>query len=356
MCHPAAGHVGEDIVAAGWSRGGRVLATAAKVGLKFWNREGTELKHGEFSDVRVSPGGLAFSQSHLYTSENGSISRREMSIEGERMRLGPRVELLSGFSDGGQIVLTPDESSLAFALDGGVELLHLASNRRTKFADPPPATVCLAVSPDGEWLAAGSGTVGEARVWPIGEPEKGFALEVAGPPAVVFYPLAIFPNAGSPGTVIPPHLMTGDSEAYRVWTVEDQVWSTNELKAIPSKMHSRGGYLPRMVFSPRGTSLTISYDRKSLKVLRPNGTDLTDWVLMTQPGFDDQSPLAVSSPSGRLMATEDTEGRLNLWDFSEVVAAAIDYELHWPERVKDFGPEPGTLIRPSYAAEKSDMR
>jgi WD40 repeat protein/predicted Ser/Thr protein kinase len=341
VCHRAAGHPGEKVLAAVWSQDCTVLATAGKDGLRLWNWAGAQLAH--IPDVRVRPGGMACSTTHLYLATESGIVRRSLSSAAGRLQLGP-VETLSQISDAGQIVLSPPGAPgapyLAVARDREVVLLDLASGESRHRLKSLPSTAFLAVSPDGNWLAAGTSDSTGVRVWPlapsIGSHED---LAVDGAATVAFYPLAVDPRTKA---AIRPRLMTGDATAYRLWT-----WDGGKAKWVkeapdhPSEMSNRRGRMAKMVFSPRGTAVVISYDYKHLQILNPK-----NMRLMTQPGFEEQWPLAVS-PDGRMMTTEAANGRLAIWDLAKNRKELAIRGLDWPElRLRPFHPVPVPLIAP----------
>jgi hypothetical protein len=69
--------------------------------------------------------------------------------------------------------------------------------------------------------------------------------------------------------------------------------------------------------------VVVSFNQKYLQVLDPD-----NFGVMTQPGFDEQWPLAIS-PEGRLMSTESANGRIYMWDLFEVRRELATYDLDW---------------------------
>ena len=104
-------------------------------------------------------------------------------------------------------------------------------------------------------------------------------------------------------------------------------------------MTTSWGRKARIVCSPRGTVVVVSYDRRYLQVLHPITLEV-----MTQPGFDEQWPLAIS-PNGQWMATEAPKGRLFIWDLGEVRKELKS--LDWPpQMLPPYPPSTIPLVMP----------
>ena len=339
-CQRAIGHPGEAIVAAAWvpedeeiwkkrpsdpRKVDRVLVTGAADGLRFWNKDGAALRRDP--GVRVLPGGIAATHTHLYLAEAHGIFRGEISMTGGRLQVG-NAEQLASVEASGQIALSRDGKRLAVACDDEVLMLDAESGARLGSARSSMAsTAFVALSPDGNWLAAGTRAGRGVRLWDLavsGSPPIDLAL--TGPAKVEFYPLEKHP---AKGTVLPPMLLTGDANAYRLWVFTGKAWVPKPKNGKhPSEMANPGGRMATMVFSPRGSVVVVSYNRNNLQVLHP-----TELRVMTQPRFDKQWPLAMSADGSR-MATEAANGRMFIWDLAEVREELLRCNLDWKELIK----------------------
>ena len=85
--------------------------------------------------------------------------------------------------------------------------------------------------------------------------------------------------------------------------------------------------------------MVISYKQNYLQVLNASNLEL-----MTQPGFAQQWPLAVSG-DGRMMATEASRGRLFLWDLEATRNGLRLHGLDWKGLPQFTSPVP-PLVEP----------
>lgn len=320
VCHRATGHLTERISAAAWTGDGTVLITGAEDGIVLWNRRGAELD--DFPEVRVQPGGLACANSHLYFAEQGGISRVSIGVSSGTLVCGEK-RLLSDLAGGEQIVLSPDGGYLAVACDTEVVMIDSESGDLLRRLPAPPSTAFLAISPDGRWMSAGTRDGRTVRVWELdGDGGSTQDLEVDGAATVAFFPLATHPETGAP---LQTTLMTGDGSQYRLWLrdPETEKWTVSIQR--DSEMANQQERMAHIAYSPRGTALVVSFKRKFLQVLNPKTLEL-----MTQPGFKEQWPLAIS-PDGRMLTTEAANGRLFIWNLAELRRELKLRYLDWPD-------------------------
>jgi serine/threonine protein kinase/WD40 repeat protein len=352
-CHRAAGHLHQKkITASAWVAGGAVLATAAADGLRLWNREGLALAYrpgvqvhpdGLANDIRYLPDDLKNKPDYLYLATDDGISRSSISLLDGKLQWG-KVEVLdANLRDGRQILHSPQVGPLgpflAVARESEVVLLHPESGARLRSPLPAlPSTAFLAISPNGHWLAGGTHSGEHVRIWHLDSPAGAYTdLPVGRASTVAFYLETHHPVTKDP---LPPFLMTGNEEAYRLWTVDPVAGGWKQVgQDHLSKMTNSWGRMARMVCSPRGTVAVVTYDRRYLQVLHPITLEV-----MTQPGFDEQWPLAIS-PNGQWMATEAPKGRLFIWDLGEVRKELKS--LDWPpETLPPYPPNTIPLVMP----------
>ena len=332
-CWASVGHPGHAIMGAAWVLDGAVLVTAAEDGLRYWNRQGTQLLHE--ADYRLVAGGIAGRGGDLYLAEEGRIRHSKLAIVEGRLRVTPAAEwpVVEG---GRQIVLSPDGKILAVAHDDEVVLVETADGKSAGASlKSLRSTSFVTMSPDGVWLAAGTRGGSGVRLWNLSAPGAApVDLPVKGSATVAFFPIKIHPEKGP----LPTMLLTGDATAYRLW-VKHPTAGWVEQSKHPNDMVSPGGKVARMAFSPRGTVVVTTFGRKYLQILHP-----TKLVVKAQPRFDKQWPLTMS-PDGRILATEATNGRMFIWNL-EVARRELDERgLDW-EEFDPFEPDVVPLLQP----------
>lgn len=346
VCHHAIGHRGEGgIVASAWDsrvspqskdpqndRYSLAFATAGNDSVIIWDRRGNNLT--SFTDV-TKPAGLAFSESWFYMAGEEGIVRRELSIIDREpfgpflendltpcvMRFGP-VEKFSDLKHCRQIAVTPDGRTLIAASASGIRIFNTRDKTEQLIQKATPDTK-FDIDSEGRWLAITSGTANEPSsqgVHIYSLPKKGErfsegtipfeVIEAPGANAVAFSKVM---NGGR------DLLATGDSSRYRFWSANEN-WKEEVELRIPNDMENSTG---RIVFSPRGTALSVSYARDKLKVLDPRNMEV-----LIKPSFDKQWPLTISS-DGALIGTEGHDGRLFIWDFKTVREEFENLGIDW---------------------------
>ena len=149
--------------------------------------------------------------------------------------------------------------------------------------------------------------------------------------------------------------MTGDEEAYRLWSWNKAKGGWMEVRKHGSKMKNPNKRMARMAFSPRGTVVVTSYDLKSLQILNPqillplhDGSMAFD--VMTEPGFDQQWPLNIS-PDGRLLVTESADkGRIFIWNLEKARVALVKCKLYW-DGLPIWKEDPPDVVKPPIEAQ-----
>src|SRR5262249_14727003 len=148
---------------------------------------------------------------------------------------------------------------------------------------------CVAVSPDGQWLAAG-GIDGIVRLWNVKTGKEvrklqGHSDEVKG--------LAFSPDN--------QHLASASNNGVV------KVWSVPAGTLLASLPHGRGTW--RLAFHPDGSKL-VSCGTPSLKVW-----DTATWQeLPVPPGLSEDVQGIAFSPDGQLLATGSWEGMVKVWE------------------------------------------
>lgn len=331
-CWAAVGHPGQAIVAATWALDGAVLVTGAADGLRFWNRKGAALAHEP--SFKVSSGGLVGRGGDLYLAEEGGVSYLKLSAPKNRL-IVEKADQWSVLKEGGQIVLSPKGDFLAVAHGDEVVLFDL---KKGAVKGAPLAslssTAFVTISPDGNWLAAGTRGGSGVRLWDLSKAEMtSLDLPVVGSAPVAFYPKTSLPKIGA----MPTMLLTGDSTAYRIWLLHPVLgWVQNSEHA--NEMATLEEQVATMVFSPRGTVAVTCFSRKYLQIL--HSTKLT---VMAQPKFDKQWPLTMSPDEGRILVTEATDGRMFLWNLEVARQELAERGLDWEDLGPFDAPLPPTL-------------
>ncbi len=332
-CHRTVGHAAGSIFAAVWNPDSTFLVTGASDGVRLWNRLGTQLDY--FPRDLVQPGGLACSRTHLFLAKKNGIWRREIQVSsGGALQLGEE-EQLSSQKGGQQIALRPkNDDELVIAYKTEVIFLDRNTGKELRCLEAGATSGSLSFSPDGIWLAAGMQESG-VKVWNLkaGAPLPQ-VLSVEGGATVAFFPLVQNKNEKSF-----PTLLTGDSKLYTQWVFDSTTGEFEFKKEVHSNMVGSVKSVPHISYSPRGTALVVSIDRRYLQILHP----LTLEVMM-QPGFEEQWPLTIS-PDGRLLVNEAPNGRLFLWNFAEAREELKRQSLDW-EKLDEFPQDMIQVIRP----------
>jgi WD40 repeat protein len=198
------------------------------------------------------------------------------------MRFGP-VEKFSELQHCRQIAVTPDGRILIAASDSGIRLFD-TRDKTEQLIQKATLDTKFDIDSEGRWLAVTSSTANESSsqgVYIYSLPKKGerFSegtipfefIEAPGANAVAFSKVM---NSGR------DLVATGDSSRYRFWSANENWREKVELR-IPNDMENSTG---RIVFSPRGTALSVSYARDKLKVLDPRNMEV-----LIKPSFDKHS-------------------------------------------------------------------
>jgi WD40 repeat protein len=145
----------------------RLLAATTLQGVRLW-----DLATGQCIGFLQSPavGRVQFDETGaLWTNSRSGIQRwpiQESTQERGTLVVGPATRVLAAGTNG-DLALTPDGRTVAFGGTSGAYLWHAdrpESLQELKHRDPR----FVAVSPDGRWVATGSHTDTEVKIWDAG--------------------------------------------------------------------------------------------------------------------------------------------------------------------------------------------
>jgi WD40 repeat protein len=182
-----------------------------------------------------------------------------------------------------------------------------------------PDLVTIAISPDGQWAAAGAyddrnaRADGQVRIWhlPVGRiANPTYATPVR---KLLGYSNAAFSPDGQ-------WLVTGGNENYRFWRMS--TWDSGLL--LPRGQGFRVGSAP-LAFSPDGRMLALQRSPGHLQLVDPaTGRELAS---LSAPGSS-RSNWVCFSPDGSLLGANAQEG-VHLWDLRAIRRQLAELGLDW---------------------------
>jgi WD40 repeat protein len=297
-------------VSASCSANGRLVAALSGEGVTVWDL---------WKFKQVASWSVPAGQTVMFHPDDGSllvcgtnglfrwpISWRENAHE-VVVHLGPK-EKLHG-TGLGRAALNRDGSLLAAVEVGkGARVFDLMHGRiaRTIYHTN---TAYVAISPNGQWLATGEwrSVAPAVRVWNIktGQMEK--ELPISRHAALAFSP-------------------SGDSLVASTFE-ECTFWEPGSWKAQSSAPRGAVAEWPgETVFSPDGSMVAFPHLRRGIRLLRgPHGPELA--TLATA----DQWALCFTPDSSRIIAFDENDGALRVWDLrlirQELASMNLDWEL-----------------------------
>lgn len=283
--------------------------------------------------------GLAFSPDSQLLAAGGNIwSVADRQIVGQYSG--------SVAFDSGSVAFSPDSTVLARATRGGVQLLSVTDQTEiVSFSADRYALRCMAFSPDGQWIAAGTFRA-SIVLWPTRLPDKKVIHTLEGHIGDI-YTLAFSPDGqrlasgGQDGTIklwsIPEVALVATLRGHRnvvldvsfssdgsllasgSWDSTVKIWSLAEMKAIATlRGHIQG--VSSVSFSPDG-SLLASGEKFTDMIpwARGAGNGIKVWSVAKRrvvATLDGMRPVAFS-PDGRWLVGQVKEG-LRLWKASDI--------------------------------------
>jgi WD40 repeat protein len=288
---------------------GRVFATAGDDGVRIWNRRGFELAFLPELGARSA----LFTADELVITGRDGVSVRSVTGGGRLpgstgLHLGPARRLDQGLRcfeadyDEGRGVL-------AVAVDDRVRLHQLETGELIREFTAPAHTAFVDLSPDGQWLAAGTDGGRGVRVWDLASGAIAHDLPVPGSASVDFHHDQVTGRSW---------LAASGGSEYTFW--DTATWEREQ--GIPAQLGKVHGAIS---FSPRMPVFAVS-EGGWLKVY-----GLPDFQVLLSPEFSSQDPMAFS-PGGFILVTADRRTHLYLWDLRLLRSSLrlLDLDLELP--------------------------
>jgi eukaryotic-like serine/threonine-protein kinase len=295
-------------------RGGRIMALGTDGGVVLWDL----VRSTEFAFLPIGNAWhLTFEPSgDLLTSGSMGVCRWPVQVgtEPNDFRIGPPRRLPLPASVCG---ISQDQSGQIVALANHAQVCVIAPGRSFQLG---PLDDCryVAVSPDGEWLATGSHSVGGARVWRIRDAVEVAKLPIDGGTAVIFSP--------------DEKLLMTTMAPCQLWTVG--TWS--EALQIPGA---------GLCFSPDGRLVVVQDAGRALRLVETEtGRAL---ARLESPDLHATGSAAFSPDGSRLVFSTNEGPAVHVWDLRAIRRNLAEIGLDWdapayPETdaVSDNAPPP----------------
>jgi eukaryotic-like serine/threonine-protein kinase len=288
------GHTGKNPRAMGISSDSRRAASGGDDGILLWDlgnyRLLGSLPAGKVVDVFFDPTDAVFSCGSsglirwtLSNHQSGVLSHRAEKLSPEPCRDAT-------MDTSGRVV--------AHLTAGTVSVLFLKEPSRNRQLEASRGSSQLALSPGGEWVAAGHWRGNQVSVWNTQSGELGTSLLRGSSTAS-----AIF----SPDS---KWLVTGTSQDYRLWSVPS--WREASKIERPPRFSNLPG---RMAISADGTILAAVMDQRSVRLFRIGSGD----VVATFESDEPQSITALCfSPNRELFAAATHANQIQIWDLGRI--------------------------------------
>jgi serine/threonine protein kinase/WD40 repeat protein len=277
--------------------GGRVLALAMSRGVAFWDlARGAELAFLPIGNVW----NLMFEASgDLITTGSLGVRRWPARLDVDRgeFRIGPPTQLPLPEGMG---VIAEDRPGRIVAVSCGDHAL-VASPERLIRVGPLDDCRCVAVSPDGQWLATGSHGKNGAQVWRIRDVAQIAHLPVEGLVCVVFSPDGKW-------------LMTSPSPC--------RLWEVGTWREAGQPIGGTG-----LCFSPDSRLVVVQDASKALRlVVTESGCTLARF---DSPDSCDAHAATFSPDGSRLVVTTSDGPAVHVWDLRAIRRQLVTMGLDW---------------------------
>jgi len=288
----------------GFSPDGRWLVSSHPDGVRVWetasDRAVKHLRCGDTPSAFFHPIG----QTLVASSADGVLRWPFEAMLNNMGTNSPPAQRVSLQTDCKRAWLAVNGGELAY-IHG--QKIHFLRSRRQ--FDGPPGLDCLALSPDGRWLAASAWFGGGGRLWDLltGRQVRDFAPGAS--PRVGFSPDSRW-------------LVTAEREAYRFWDPETGRPGRNVPRTGPTGV----GVPP--AFSSDGRMLAVARSRTLVQLL--NAETLEELACLEAPRSQKISWLAFDG-AGKQLAVGTSTAFIQLWNLHLLRRELADLGLDWDE-------------------------
>ncbi|MBD0694048.1 NACHT and WD repeat domain-containing protein [Streptomyces sp. CBMA123] len=230
----------------------------------------------------------------------------------------PPTQLAGGGGNVASVAFSPDGRTLAAGNQNDTVSLWNTSNpnhpapRGAPLTGPTQPVDAVAFSPDGRTLAGGD-SGGAVTLWNVADPDHPVPLgpELTGAGGLIFS--LAFSRDGHTLAVAGDNRVSG---GIALWDVSDPAHP--EQRSLIREDHTRS--VQSIAFSPDGHALATGGDRSTGEVGVWSTTSQYAPVRIgepvKQPG--DSAAWVAFSPDGKTLATGDSNGRITLWDSTDL--------------------------------------
>ena len=173
-------------------------------------------------------------------------------------------------------------------------------------AGPHPGADAVAISPDGRWLATGSSTNRQVKVWAASSGRELLTLAVGPAPQVVF---------------------SADGKWLAAFGDSFHLYATDSWQPAPSLPFPDGApVLDTAAFSPNGRVLAVICDLSTIRLF-----DLLTWqpIGLLRPAAPGKMTGLAFSPDGTRLAAVGNVARVRVWDLRGVRGRLAELGLDW---------------------------
>jgi serine/threonine protein kinase/WD40 repeat protein/tetratricopeptide (TPR) repeat protein len=278
-------------------RDGRVLAVGTSQGVALWDlARGEELA---FLPIGYAAWNVIEASGDLLTSGSIGVWRWPIQLDPDRgqFRIGPPQQLpLPAGSHG----IDEDRSGRIVA-KADIAVAHVLTPERAVDLGPLDDCRSVAVSPDGEWLAAGSHDKAGAQVWRLHSASRVADLAVEGLISVLFSP---------------------DGKWLMTCSPPCRLWAVGTWREALRISGSRG-----LAFSPDGRLVVVVDVSRALRLVE---TETGRTLARLESPDLHANPAATFSPDGsRLVVTTNDGPAVHIWDLQAIRRQLAEMGLDW---------------------------